>query len=153
LIAHLKGNDSILKFFPKRLFLLLLLIFTPNLLVCEDLYFICNKTVKTTELSQFEIKNIFLGKKTIWKDGNKITIVILKKKKPFQKFLKTIVMKNPIQFQLYWRNMVFTGKGIIPEAFRDEDKVVAYVAKTDGAIGFVSSGIDTGKVKSIHIAD
>jgi hypothetical protein len=43
------------------------------------------------------------------------------------------------------------GKGAQPKAFGSDDEVVRYVARTKGAIGYVSGGADLDGVKKLHV--
>jgi TonB family protein len=46
---------------------------------------------------------------------------------------------------------VFTGKGAMPKALRSDVEVVAYVAKTRGAIGYVSSTSTLDGVRTLAV--
>jgi ABC-type phosphate transport system substrate-binding protein len=110
---------------------------------------ICNKSVPADSLSKDEIKKIYLGKKTAWDNGQKINFVTLKAKEVHDLFLKEIINKTATQFKTYWKKMVFTGKGTIPKDFDTEANLIAYVAATEGAIGYISSGTKADGVKRI----
>lgn len=115
----------------------------------EDVLIICNQDVPVEQLNRQEIKDIFLGKNKLWDDKTKIIIVTLKDKNDQLPFLKKFIRKSSSQFKNYWRKMVFTGKGKIPKSFDTIEEMLAYVAKTKGAIGYVGSTILDEKVKVI----
>jgi hypothetical protein len=46
---------------------------------------------------------------------------------------------------------VFTGKGSMPKSFASDAEILKYVAKTPGAIGYVSAGADAAGVKKIAV--
>jgi ABC-type phosphate transport system substrate-binding protein len=46
---------------------------------------------------------------------------------------------------------VFSGKGLMPKAVASDSDVAAYVAKTKGAIGYVSADADTNGVKTLEV--
>jgi len=77
--------------------------------------------------------------------------VTLKDSQTHDDFLKTYLQKSTSQFQRYFRTLVFTGKGKVPKSFDSEESLVGYVAGTNGAIGYVSSGTNTGSVKVINV--
>ncbi len=84
------------------------------------------------------MKAIFLGKKTKWANKGKVVPSTLKKGAVNKSFLKKYVKKSPAQFKTYWKKQVFTGKGKAPKSFKTEKALIAYVAKTKGAVGYVS---------------
>ena len=53
--------------------------------------------------------------------------------------------------EVYYRSIVFTGKGVMPKSFERDSEVVKYVAKTKGAVGFVSSAADVTGVKVLEL--
>jgi hypothetical protein len=68
-------------------------------------------------------------------------------------FLKDFLDINDDALQSYYRTLVFTGRGSMPKALDSEADVVAYVTKTRGAIGYVSStaAVDGGRSPSHSI--
>ncbi len=123
----------------------------PGVALAGDVVVIANNDVPVSSLNGDELKNIFLAKKTQWDNGQKIDFVTLKQGDAHEAFLKTYVSKTSSQFQRYFRTLVFTGKGKTPPSFQTEGDLVGYVAGTGGAIGYVSSGSDTGSAKVIII--
>jgi TonB family protein len=53
--------------------------------------------------------------------------------------------------QAYYRTLVFTGKGSMPREFGSDAEVVAYVARTRGAIGYVGSAASLEGVKTLAL--
>ncbi len=117
----------------------------------EEIVVIANKDVLLTSIQGDVLSNIFLAKKTQWDNGHKIKFVTLKSCDIQIYFIKTYLKKTPSQYQRYFRTLVFTGKGKSPRAFSTEAEVVNYVSKTGGAIGYVSSGAETGSVNILTV--
>lgn len=103
---------------------------------------VLNPASSVASVSEDQLKDYFLGKKVGWEDGSKV-IVVMTKDGPSNDSLMKRLGKNPQQFQTGWKKLVFTGKGSMPEQVDSDDAVVAFVAKTPGAIGLV----DKAKVK------
>lgn len=103
---------------------------------------IINGAAAAAELSEDDFKDYYLGKKASWPDGSKVVVVVLKDGASHDKLMSKLG-KSGSQFTTGWKKLVFTGKGAMPEQVGSEDELVAFVAKTPGAIGF----IDAGKVK------
>ena len=66
-------------------------------------------------------------------------------------FLKEYLGQNDDALQNYYRSLVFTGKGSMPRILHSDAEVVAYVAKTRGAIGYVSSTAPVDGVKTLAV--
>ena len=105
--------------------------------VSEDVVVIVNKSVQENSLPSNTIKNIFLGKKSVWDNGQKVEFLILNSGDIHEVFLKKYVNKTVSQFSSYWIKQVFTGKGKSPKSFDSESALVKYVSTQDGAIGYV----------------
>ncbi|MBW1940195.1 MAG: substrate-binding domain-containing protein [Deltaproteobacteria bacterium] len=114
-----------------------------------DVIIIGNKNVPASSLSKKDIQNIYLGRKTKWDNNQKIIFVTLKKGEVHKRFIKEYVGKTSAQYRNYWKKQVFTGKGKAPKCFDAEEKLVDYVANTEGAIGYISSGTNKDSVKTI----
>ena len=99
---------------------------------------VSNNGVKDTSLVKDDVANIFLGKKSTFSDKSNIVIVTLAKGQTHENFLKTYLNKTPSQFANYWKKQVFTGKAKAPKSFKTEKELVEFVAKTKGAIGYIS---------------
>ncbi len=68
-----------------------------------------------------------------------------------QRFLKEYLGQNDDALQNYYRSLVFTGKGSMPKTLPSDEEVVAYVARTRGAIGYVSSTARVEGVKTLAV--
>ncbi len=115
-----------------------------------DVLVVANKGVAETNLTKSDLKEIFLGKKVQWKDNSKIHFVTSKQAELHKAFLKSYINKSDKQYSNYWRKMVFTGKGKIPESFDSDKAMIEHVKNTGGAIGYINSG-SAASVKTINI--
>ncbi len=116
-----------------------------------DVQIIANQGSSDDSLSKKDIKKIFLGKKTKWDNGKKIVLATMTKGDTHAAFLKKYTGKTEAQFKNFWKKQVFTGKGQMPKKFADTEKVIEFVAKTPGAIGYIDAGSDVGSIKKIDI--
>ncbi len=116
-----------------------------------DIIVIGNRSVPEAELSSREIKKIYLGKKNLWSNGYKIIFVMLKKGDITKRFLKNYLKKNPDIFDKYWKKKIFHGSKSLPTVFEREKDLVEYVAKTRGAIGYISSESYSDYVKILSV--
>jgi hypothetical protein len=116
-----------------------------------DLKFIANPSVGAASVSSDEVKAVFLATKTSLSDGSHVEPVLLKSGAAHATFLKEYVGKSESALETYYRSLVFTGKGSMPKALGSDAEVIAYVAKTRGAIGYVSAGASAAGVKTLAV--
>ena len=96
------------------------------------------------EISKKDLKKILEGKSKTWDDGSPIILVTLKDGccgkdgKAHEAFLKKYARKSAKQFTNYWRKMVFSGQGKMPQAFDSDDELAAFVAANPGSIGYIA---------------
>jgi ABC-type phosphate transport system substrate-binding protein len=112
---------------------------------------IANPNAPESVLSPDEVQQIFLGRKTRWSDNRKIHFAVLNGGPVHEAFLKQYIGKTPSQFDVYWKKMVFTGKGSLPKSFSAPEDLAAYVAETPGAIGYAPGDAVAGDVKSLSV--
>lgn len=111
---------------------------------------IVNATSAIAGLSDDDLKDYYLGKKASWPDGSKVVVVVLNDGPSHDSLMKKLG-KSASQFTTGWKKLVFTGKGAMPEQVKTEDQLVAFVAKTPGAIGYVDSAKAKEGVKSVSV--
>ncbi|MBN2280176.1 MAG: hypothetical protein JXQ65_06325 [Candidatus Marinimicrobia bacterium] len=106
------------------------------------------------EMSAADVEKIFLGKTKKWSDGTNVIITTLKGGAVHEAFLTTFVKKQPMQFDNYWKQLVFTGQGKMPNSFATEEEMLTFISANKGAVGYVSdarAGSLPGNVKAITI--
>ena len=116
-----------------------------------DIKVIANPGVGASSVSVDDLKGVFLATKTSLGDGSHVEPVLEKGGPVHEAFAKEYLGKTDAALQTYYRSLVFTGKGSMPKTLGSDAEVVAYVAKTKGAIGYVSSGANTAGVKTLEI--
>jgi hypothetical protein len=104
----------------------------------QDVVLVANKGVQISEITDADLRGIFMGTKTRFADGSHAVPVTLKGGAVHEVFLKNHVGEGPEEFRSQWRKLVFTGEGAIPKAFDSESALLDYVAATPGAVGYTS---------------
>jgi hypothetical protein len=104
----------------------------------QDVVLVANKGVQISEITDSDLRAIFMGTRTRFADGSHAVPVTLKGGAVHEVFLKNYVGENPEEFRLQWRKVVFTGQGAMPKAFDSESALIEYVAATPGAVGYAS---------------
>jgi TonB family protein len=114
---------------------------------------IANPSVKADSISSEELKSVFLEERSSLVDGSHVEPVISKGGAAHEIFVKLYLGKSDSDLQNYYRTLVFTGKGSAPKAVGTDTEIAAYVAKTRGAIGYVSSDVSVEGVKTLSVLE
>lgn len=105
---------------------------------------IVNSGIGVSEVAKDDLEGMYEGKKGNWGNGAKVVLVTQPDSPAHESFLKTYVGKSPAQFSTAWKKIVFTGKANAPVAAKSDADVVAAVAKTPGAIGYIADAAAAG---------
>ena len=119
----------------------------------DNVKIIVNPEVEEGTLSQADLARIYLGKKTFWESGSRITPSLLNEKSPLtEAFLEESVRKTVRQYRAYWKRHLFSGKGTAPKTFSSSRQVANFVADNPGAIGVVDASFDDDRVKVVELS-
>lgn len=112
---------------------------------------IANESVAASSVSVTEVQDVYLQTAPNLGGGGRVVPVLEKAGPAHEAFLREFVKKSDVALLTYYRSLVFTGKGIMPKMLDSEDEVVAYVAKTKGAVGYVSAATPAPGTKTIQV--
>ncbi len=112
---------------------------------------VANPSVHAASVSTDDLKAVFLGTKKNLPDGSNVEPVLAESGAAHDAFLKDVLGKSDQALRNYFKTLVFTGKGSMPKSFASDAEIIKYVAKTPGAIGYISASADAAGVKKIAI--
>lgn len=112
---------------------------------------IANPGVKAAEVSKNDLRDVFNGNTSSFKDGSHVTPVLLKGGAANDAFLSAYIGKSDGAFRAGWRSQVFSGQASMPKTVDTDAAMVEYVAHTPGAVGYVSSGAPHEGVKVLVV--
>src|SRR6202049_1816 len=127
-----------------------LVFFAAGVVSAADIKVVANPSVKATQISTDELKRIFLATDSSLEGGH-VEPVFEKGGAAHEAFLKQYLGKTDAVLGIYYRSLVFTGKAFMPKMLGSDEEVAAYVAKTKGAIGYVSAAVSTPGTKAIAV--
>jgi len=104
-----------------------------------------------SDVDEPTLRRIYLGKKTRWNDGTPVVPVMLTDGPVHDWFVEERVGRSVPKFVTFWKQSVFTGRGMPPRAFASEDELLFFVARTPGAIGYVSRDAAADGVKVLDV--
>lgn len=113
---------------------------------------IVHPEVDVAGVSQADLARIYLGKKTFWESGARISPSLLDEKSPLtETFIEENLKKTVRQYRAYWKRHLFSGQGTAPRTFTSSKLVADFVAANPGAIGIVDAGYGDDRVKVIEL--
>lgn len=119
--------------------------------LAADFVLIANKGNTVSSLSENDARQIYLGKKSTWPDGQAIVLYMQQNEAVTGGFAEAVAKKTPQQFQIYWKKALFTGTGKPPIEVRDDAEMKKFIAADPRGIGYISRAAFDGSVKEISI--
>lgn len=137
-----------------RLVSILLLLFLARPLLAVELpglVVVAHPDVPVDTISARELRRIYLGKSRRWSGGLTIRPVMLDRGEFLARFVDEALGRTEENFSVYWKRMIFTGKGRPPRMFETVDELAFYVSMTPGAIGYLPADAARPGVKVIRV--
>jgi ABC-type phosphate transport system substrate-binding protein len=144
-----KNGDGILYVVLKTAFLLLIL----SSVSLAQVAVIVNKSVPIKSADASTIFDIYSLNAKEWSDGTPIIVVVMKSSEDTAQKFYQYIGKRPLEMKKLWMRAQLSGEGKAPVAFGSDEDVVAKVASTPGAIGFVRKLRADSSVKTILIIE
>lgn len=115
---------------------------------------IVHPDVQGAKIPRAALSSIFLKKAPKWGDGSPVLPVDQSVRSPIrQSFSNDVLGQGLVEVQVYWQRKMSAGVTPPPVKPTDEE-VVAYVASTRGAIGYVSTAVPLpDSVKTVAVTD
>jgi TonB family protein len=119
--------------------------------LAADIKIVANPSVKADLISMGELRGLFLAETNSLKDGSRVEPVFEREGPVHEAFVKDFLKQTNASLRSRYGELVFTGKGSMPKTFSSDVEVVAYVARTRGAIGYVATSASTEGVKVLDV--
>lgn len=98
------------------------------------------------------LADAFLKKVTRWAHGEAIRPVDLHADNRTRRRFSEVVLKRSVgAVRSYWQQRIFSGRDVPPPELESDDSVIAFVAKYEGAIGYVSGGAKLVGVRELAL--
>ena len=112
---------------------------------------IANPSVKATEISKSDLRDIFTGNATSLPGGGSVVPILLKAGTVHEEFLQAYIGKNDTAYRAGWRSLVFYGQASMPKSLDSDAAVVEFVAHNPGAIGYIGKATPHDGVKVLTV--
>ena len=119
----------------------------------QNLAIIVNQTNPVDNFSLAELRKIFLGERSHWPNGRRITLVMMDPAQPERKvILREVYGMNEKDLSQHFIQGVFTGAVFVsPKTLATPSDVLKFVFNVPGAIGYLrASDVDTS-VKVLRV--
>lgn len=119
----------------------------------QSLAIIVNQSNPVDNVSFQELRTIFLGERSHWPNGRRITLVMLEPGQPERKaILRTIYRMTESDFSRHFLQGLFTGEVFVsPKTLANPVGVRKFVFNVPGAIGYVRAADVDDTVKVIRV--
>lgn len=104
----------------------------------------------TDDISADDVQKIYLAKTKTFPNGKTAIPVDQTEGSAIRvEFLSKVIGKDEAQMKSYWTRLIFTGKGVPPNALPSDEQVKELVSRNVDAIGFIDAGSVDDSVRVI----
>ena len=98
------------------------------------------------------LSDVFLKKVTRWSSGETAHPADQRPDTAVRReFSRTILKRTVAAVRSYWQQRIFSGRDVPPPELDSDASVVAYVERTAGAVGYVSSAAKLGNTRELQV--
>jgi hypothetical protein len=113
---------------------------------------VVNNACTETALSKDVLKSLYSGRKRSLPGGQRVEVLTVDGA-VHEHFVSDLLDSTPAQFTTYWQRLVFIGQGKMPRSFASEKDLLAYIAATPGALGYIDAATPHDGVKVLTIGE
>ncbi len=111
-----------------------------------------NPGVNEKTLSKSSLRAIFGMRLHTWPDGTAVRVFVMPDDVPLHiAFSKEKLNVFPYQLRSAWDRLVFSGTGQAPGTVTSPEEMLAKIATTPGAIGYLTKSKTDGRVNVLEI--
>jgi ABC-type phosphate transport system substrate-binding protein len=119
----------------------------------QNLAIVVNTSNPVDNLSMSELRKVFLGERSHWPNGRRITLVMMEPGQPERKALiREVCQMNESDFSRHFLHGLFTGEVFVsPKTLASPVGVRKFIFNVPGAIGYVRATDVDSSVKVIRV--
>lgn len=118
----------------------------------DDVLIVVHPSSGVASAERALLSDVFLKKVTHWANGETTKPVDLRPGSPVRKHFSESVLRRSVgAVRSYWQQRIFSGRDVPPPELESEAAVVAFVARTPGAVGYVSGGTKLTGVRELTV--
>ncbi len=109
---------------------------------------------RISTVSRAELSKIFLGRLRTWSDGTPVLPVDQRPDRTVrERFSRHVHGRSVVTVEVYWKRMIFSGRGVPPRELADDQRVLEYVRDHPGAVGYVGGATMLTGVRELALTD
>lgn len=119
----------------------------------QNLAIVVNTSNPVENLSMTELRKVFLGERSHWPNGRRITLVMMEAGQPERKALiREVCQMNESDFSRHFLHGLFTGEVFVsPKTLASPVGVRKFIFNVPGAIGYVRATDVDSSVKVMRV--
>ncbi len=90
-----------------------------------------------TQVSETDARDIFMGRKTLWENGAKVRVCLLRDISATDPFYTQLVKKNERDYVAYWARKLFSGGGTPPLMVGSAKEVESFLETNPGGLCYI----------------
>ncbi|MBT5876732.1 MAG: hypothetical protein HOH43_25125, partial [Candidatus Latescibacteria bacterium] len=110
-------------------------------------------SVPVDTIEKIDLLDFYTGDIRVWQDENPVVVFDLKTKNDVKKSFYRFIGKSTSRMKSIWMKKMLAGESDPPMTMASEAEMLAKVASTPGAIGFISGVLVAENVKTLIIID
>lgn len=119
-----------------------------------SLELIAHPECEVATISRSELSKIFLRRLRTWADGTPtVPVDQLPSSEVRNAFSRQVHDRSVVTVEVYWKRMIFSGRGVPPRELAGDAAVIEFVRSTPGAVGYVTSAEGHEGVKKLRLDD
>jgi len=112
---------------------------------------IVNTDAPVVSLTRDDVRRIYLLRTRFWRGGTRIAAANLASSSPLRDaFSRAVLGQSAHELAAYWNDLYFHGT-LPPPTVESEAAMLLYVARTPGAIGYVTADALTGQSNGVRV--
>ena len=106
----------------------------------------------TRTIERSVLAEAFLKKTTRWGSGETIKPLDQRASSGVRRaFSLSVLNRSVAAIRSYWQQRIFSGRDVPPPELDSDESVIAYVERSPGAVGYVSSGAKLGRTRELQV--
>lgn len=107
---------------------------------------------RITSISRAELSKVFLGRLRSWSDGTTaLPVDQLPDRSVRARFSRRVHRRSVVTVEVYWKRMIFSGRGVPPDELANDQEVVAFVRAHPGAVGYVDTTTELAGMRELSL--
>ncbi len=120
----------------------------------EGFTVVAHPETQFSSVTRGELSKIFLGRLRTWSDGTPaVPIDQAPERAVRQRFSRAVLGRSVVMVEVYWKRMIFSGRGVPPDEVENDRRVLEFVRQRPGAVGYIDAATQPAGVRTLALED